>query len=206
LEHERKQFLDSVVNYEAKLAKLNVDLVEAQVTVGESDRQRETSLQDLKTEVEVLAAQLAAERKNTQERESDFEREIRLYKERFAKELLRLNAQHERELKQKDDQIQRSNRLGRRGMPPGMRMPGKTPSSSTGSGSSYSSAFAKPAPKTESAPISVTSDPAPSSSSSDPVPTTESTPLNDTLSPLSPSVSESTTVSDPAPVSDPVVA
>jgi len=99
LETERREWMEVVVEMEAKLAQANVDLVESQVQLGDGERKRDTSLQDLKTEVEVLTAQLEAERKNSQEREADFERELRLYKERFAKELLRVNAQHDRELK-----------------------------------------------------------------------------------------------------------
>jgi len=84
------------------LAKANVELVEAQASLAEADRKRESSLADLKTELEVLNAQLEAERKGAQERDSDVEKESRLHKERFAKELSRVTAQFDRDLKQKE--------------------------------------------------------------------------------------------------------
>jgi hypothetical protein len=79
-----------------------VELVEAQAALAEADRKRESSLADLKTETEVLNAQLEAERKAAHERDLDLEKEIKLHKEKFAKELARIQAQHDRDLKQRD--------------------------------------------------------------------------------------------------------
>jgi chromosome segregation ATPase len=101
-EAEQKQWLERQSTYEARLAKANVELVEAQASLAEADRKRESSLADLKTELEVLNAQLEAERKGAQERDSDVEKEARLHKERFAKELARVTAQFDRDMKQKD--------------------------------------------------------------------------------------------------------
>jgi myosin heavy subunit len=101
-EAEQKQWLERQSTYEARLAKANVELVEAQAALAEADRKRESSLADLKTELEVLNAQLEEERKASRERDSDLEKESRLHKERFAKELARVTSQHDRDLKQKD--------------------------------------------------------------------------------------------------------
>jgi len=101
-EAEQKQWLERQSGYEARLAKANVELVEAQASLAEADRKRESSLADLKTELEVLQAQLESERKASQERDSDLEKESKLHKERFAKELARITAQTDRDLKQRD--------------------------------------------------------------------------------------------------------
>jgi len=101
-EAEHKQSLERQSTYEARLAKANVELVEAQAALAEADRKRESSLADLKTELEVLNAQLEAERKASHERDLDLEKETKLHKERFAKELSRVTAQQDRDLKQKD--------------------------------------------------------------------------------------------------------
>jgi myosin heavy subunit len=101
-EQEQKQWLERQSTYEARLAKANVELVEAQASLAEADRKRESSLADLKTELEVLNAQLEAERKGAHERDVDLEKEGRLHKERYAKELARVTAQFERDIKQKE--------------------------------------------------------------------------------------------------------
>jgi len=79
-----------------------VELVEAQAALAEADRKRESSLSDLKTELEVLNAQLESERKGSHERDLDLDKESKLLKERYAKELSRINAQHDRDLKQRE--------------------------------------------------------------------------------------------------------
>jgi len=79
-----------------------VELVESQAALAEADRKRETSLADLKTEHEVLNAQLESERKAAHERDVDLEEEIKIHKDRLAKELARVVAQNERDLKAKD--------------------------------------------------------------------------------------------------------
>jgi len=84
------------------LAKANVELVEAQASLAEADRKRESSLADLKTELEVINAQLESERKGAHERDLDLEKESRLHKERYAKELSRVTAQFDRDIKQKE--------------------------------------------------------------------------------------------------------
>jgi len=101
-EAEQKQWLERQSGYEARLAKANVELVEAQASLAEADRKRESSLADIKTELEVLQAQLDAERKAAQERESDMEKEVKLQKERFAKELTRISSQNDRDVKQRE--------------------------------------------------------------------------------------------------------
>jgi len=94
--------LERQSQYEARLAKANVELVEAQAALAEADRKRESSLADLKTELEVLQAQLESERKAAQERDSDLEKESKLHKERFSKELARTTSQQDREIKQRE--------------------------------------------------------------------------------------------------------
>jgi chromosome segregation ATPase len=59
-------------------------------------------LADLKTEIEVLNAQIEAERKASHERDADVEKESRLHKDRYAKELARVTAQFDRDIKQKE--------------------------------------------------------------------------------------------------------
>jgi len=101
-EAEQKQWLERQSTYEARLAKANVELVEAQAALAEADRKRESSLADLKTELEVLNAQLESERKAAQERDLDLDKESKLHKERYAKELQRITAQYDRDAKQKE--------------------------------------------------------------------------------------------------------
>jgi chromosome segregation ATPase len=101
-EAEQKQWLERQSGYEARLAKANVELVEAQAALAEADRKRESSLADLKTELEVLQAQLEAERKAAAERDADLEKESKLHKDRFAKELARVTAQTDRDIKQRE--------------------------------------------------------------------------------------------------------
>jgi len=64
LETESKQAQERQSAYETRLAKANVELVEAESSLAESEHKREGTLQELKAESDVLRAQLGTEQKN----------------------------------------------------------------------------------------------------------------------------------------------
>jgi len=72
--------------------------------VVDSEHDKELSLTELRTEKEVLEAKLEAERKAAADLEADFEKELKMHKDRFAKELARLNGMHERDIQQREQQ------------------------------------------------------------------------------------------------------
>jgi len=105
LELEQKQWLERQSTYEADIARIGVELVQAQSSFAESERKREGALQELKTDLEVLHAQLEAEKVATREREADYDKELKLHQGRLNKELQRVRSKQEKDLKLKDTQI-----------------------------------------------------------------------------------------------------
>jgi len=104
-EFEQKNWLERQAAYEARLTKSSIDLVEAHSALAESERKLDSAIQDLKVEVEVLQAQLESERKASHDRETDFDRELKLHKERFAKELSRVTSQAERDILMREQRL-----------------------------------------------------------------------------------------------------
>jgi chromosome segregation ATPase len=104
LKSEQKEWAFKEVNYESRIANLSKDLVEARAKVVDGEHDKELSLTELRTEKEVLEAKLEAERKAAADLESDFEKELKMHKDRFAKELARLNGMHERDIQQREQQ------------------------------------------------------------------------------------------------------
>jgi len=105
LENEQKHAQEHQNAYEARLAKATVELVEAESALAESEQKREGTLQELKADTDVLRAQRGAEQKAAVDRERDFDRELKLHKERFTKELLRAKTNFEKEMKQRDQKL-----------------------------------------------------------------------------------------------------
>jgi len=105
LEVEQKHWLERQSTYEADIARIGVELVQAQASYAEAERKREGALQELKTDLEVLHAQLEAEKAAARERDADYDKELKLHQQRLNKELQRVRSKQEKDLKLKDGQI-----------------------------------------------------------------------------------------------------
>jgi len=105
LEVEQKHWLERQSTYEADIARIGVELVQAQSGYAEAERKREGALQELKTDLEVLHAQLESEKVAAREREADYDKELKIHQNRLNKELQRVRAKQDKDLKVKDTQI-----------------------------------------------------------------------------------------------------
>jgi len=105
LENEQKHAQERQNAYEGRLAKATVELVEAESALAESEHKREGTLHELKAETDVLRAQLGSEQKTGTDRERDFDKELKLHKDRFAKELIRSKASFDKDIKQRDQKL-----------------------------------------------------------------------------------------------------
>jgi len=101
---EQKEWADKELSYESRVAAMGKELVDARARVVDVEHEKELSLTELRTEKDVLDAKLEAERKSAKDREADFEKELKMHKDRFAKELARLNNLHERDSQQREQQ------------------------------------------------------------------------------------------------------
>jgi len=105
LENEQKRAREHQDAYEARLAKATVELVEAEAALAESEHKREGTLHELKAETDVVRAQVNTEEKTARDRERDFDRELKLHKDRFSKELIRSKTNFDKEIKQKEQKL-----------------------------------------------------------------------------------------------------
>jgi len=105
LEVEQKHWLEQQSTYEADIGRIGVELVQAQANYAEAERKRESTLQDLKTDLEVLHAQLECEKIAAREKEADYDKELKLHQQRLNKELQRVRSKQEKDLKLKDAQL-----------------------------------------------------------------------------------------------------
>jgi len=104
LKDEQKEWVDKELSYESRLAAISKELVDARARVVDIEHEKELSLTELRTDKDVLEAKLDAERKAANDREADFEKELKMHKDRFAKELARLSNLHERDIQQREQQ------------------------------------------------------------------------------------------------------
>jgi len=72
--------------------------------VVDVEHEKELALTELRTDKDVLEAKLGAEKKSAADREADFDKELKMHKDRFTKELARLSNLHDRDIQQREQQ------------------------------------------------------------------------------------------------------
>jgi len=70
--------------------------------VVDAEHEKELALTDLRTENDVLQARLEAQGKSSTDREAEYEKELKLHKDRFGKEISRLTSVHDRDIQQRE--------------------------------------------------------------------------------------------------------